>query len=458
MGNKYAKLICAVAGLLLIAVLQYQELSTYYKEKLSYLKVQMDQPDCIGKPKTNDIRLDELVDQKNSGGIQHNKKELEALALYENEINQDKQQAVDSQTAIPSYLKLNAIGSVLMDADSGRVLYGENYDKELAMASTTKIMTCIVALEHGNMNDVVTVSKKAASMPDVQLNMLSGEQFYLHDLLYSLMLESHNDSAVAIAEHIGGSVEGFAEMMNQKAKELGLTHTNFVTPNGLDADGHYTTPRELGIIASYALKNEAFLKITNTLSYEFHEITKNKCYVVNNKNRFLYMMDGAIGVKTGFTNNAGYCFVGALKRDDRTFISVVLGSGWPPNKTFKWSDTTALMNYGLNYFKRVQLINKLVEFDDLYVAYGQSDKTPIYTQGHLSTLVRTDETVQAQYVVPKCVKAPVKAGQQVGELRFYVNDQLYQSFPIYAKKDVKKVDLSYCLDQVLDGFCFLWHE
>jgi len=211
-------------------------------------------------------------------------------------------------------LKLNSLSALLMDGENNRVLYEVNGYKELPMASTTKIMTCIIALEQGNLNDVVTVSSYAASMPDVQLNIRQGEQYYLKDLLYPLMLESHNDVAVAIAEHIGGSVEGFATMMNDKARALGCNNTNFVTPNGLDADGHYTTARDLAVIASYAIKNEDFIKITNTPSYQFKEINNKRSFNVTNKNKFLYMMDGAIGVKTGFTSKAGYCFVGALKR------------------------------------------------------------------------------------------------------------------------------------------------
>ena len=172
---------------------------------------------------------------------------------------------------------LYALSAVLMDADSGRVLFEKDGYVKRAMASTTKIMTCILALEYGNLTDMVTVSRYAASMPDVQLNMKEGECYVLEDLLYSLMLESHNDTAVAIAEHISGSVENFAELMNEKAKNLGCTDTYFITPNGLDAskevDGemkiHSTTARDLALIMSYCIKNEDFLRITRTSSFTF---------------------------------------------------------------------------------------------------------------------------------------------------------------------------------------------
>lgn len=232
-------------------------------------------------------------------------------------------------------LTLNALSACLMDASNGRILYGKDEEREMPMASTTKIMTLLVVLEQANLQDVVTVSSNAARQPDVQLNICTGEQYILRDLLYSLMLESHNDSAVAIAEHVGGSVEGFCNMMTQKAQEIGAYHTQFKTPNGLDAEGHYTTARDLSLIASYAIQKKEFCDIIQTQTHQFDSVDKKRCFHVNNKNRFLYMMDGAIGVKTGFTGKAGYCFVGAIRINDKTFVSTVLGSGWPPHKEYK---------------------------------------------------------------------------------------------------------------------------
>ena len=451
MGNKYVKLVCAILGIILLSYFQYQELKVYYYKNLPYVEVERykKSQDMIEGP--TDISIDELVASSHMEGT-YSKDDLHALASYENETSR-----VDKISSSSVQLNLKAAASVLMDGDSERILYGENENQELAMASTTKIMTCIVALENGNLDDVVTVSKYASQMPDVQLNIAAGDQYYLKDLLYSLMLESHNDSAVAIAEHIGGSVEGFAKMMNEKAKELGCEHTNFVTPNGLDAEGHYTTAKELGIIACYAIKNEKFIEITNTLSHEIYELKKNKLKVVTNKNRFLYLMDGAIGVKTGFTNNAGYCFVGALKRDGKTYVSVVLGSGWPPNKGYKWSDTTLLMNYGIDYFDKMLLIDQRVELPAVYIEEGIDSKTNIYTEGNMTVLVRKDEKVRAEYEVPKIMKAPIKEGQQIGYLNFYINDELYKSLPIYTESSIEKMDFSFCFDHVMTGFCWMKH-
>ena len=218
--------------------------------------------------------------------------------------------------------ELYARSAVLMDAESGRILFAKNGQEEMPMASTTKIMTCILALEEGNLSEAVTVSAEAASQPEVKLGMRSGQQFYLEDLLYSLMLESHNDSAVAIAEHIAGSVQGFADLMNRKVEEIGCEATYFITPNGLDAQDengiHHTTAEDLARIMKYCITDspnrEEFLGITRTETYTFSDCAGSGSYTCRNHNTFLKMMEGALTGKTGFTADAGYCYVGALQR------------------------------------------------------------------------------------------------------------------------------------------------
>lgn len=348
----------------------------------------------------------------------------------------------------PKKPKLNSLSALLMDGENNRVLYEHNGFKEMPMASTTKIMTCIIALEQGNMSDVVNVSSYAASMPDVQLNIRAGEQYYLKDLLYSLMLESHNDVAVAIAEHVGGSVEGFATMMNDKARAIDCNNTNFVTPNGLDAEGHYTTARDLAVIASYAIKNKDFIDITNTPSYQFKELKNGRSFSVSNKNKFLYMMDGAIGVKTGFTGKAGYCFVGAIKRTDRTLISVVLGCGWPPNKSLKWTDTKRLMTYGIENYKKRQIF-KDKELDPVFVDRGQKSFIGLAMKGDLNLLLRDDEKVRIDYDIPDTISAPQEKGNTVGFARYYIDDALYAEIPIYTTEESKKIDFKFCCLRII---------
>ena len=353
------------------------------------------------------------------------------------------------------YAKEKEIGTlyagyaVLMDASNRRVLFEKNGYEQVPMASTTKIMTLIVTLENANLDDVVNVSEYAASMPDVQLGICTGEKYRLSDLLYSLMLESHNDVAVAIAEHVGGSVEGFAKMMNEKAAELGANRTHFVTPNGLDADGHYTTAYDLALIASYAIENEEFLKIVQTPNYTFHEQESGKAYTVNNKDRFLNEYQGALGIKTGFTGKAGYCFVGAAEREGKKLVSVVLASGWPPNKNYKWQDTKSMMNYGMENYQIKKVLDKGKTFEQIKVC-NSIEKSPVtpYVDEDLSILLSDQEEVSFELNVPDQLTAPVKAGETIGELSIKIGGEQYKILPVYAKETRREITFQYTLKRI----------
>lgn len=341
----------------------------------------------------------------------------------------------------------------LIDADSNRILASKDADTKLPMASTTKIMTCIVALENGSPDDIVTVSKYAASMPDVQLNMKEGEKFWLGDLLYSLMLESHNDTAVAIAEHIGGSVEGFAELMNLKAEEIGLSNTHFVTPNGLDSDGHYTTAYELCCIGAYAIQNEQFMDIVQTPSHQFSNYDNTCTYSVTNKDAFLTSYDGALGIKTGFTGNAGYCFCGAARRNNTTLVSSVLACGWPPNKSYKWADTRKLMDYGFKAFTQAG-ISSGTPLHDIPVTGGKKASVPIKrtNSGSFTILMSKDDIVTVSYELPEKLDAPVRSGDIIGYEKYFVNDGLYMKIPVVVSASVEKTDSRYFADILLKMF------
>jgi D-alanyl-D-alanine carboxypeptidase (penicillin-binding protein 5/6) len=365
-----------------------------------------------------------------------------------NIVSDEKLKKADQEAKLSSEdLKLHALSALLMDSSNNRVLYEENGYDRMPMASTTKIMTCIITIENADPNDIVTISSYAAKMPDVQLKVRAGEKYYLKDLMYSLMLESHNDVAAAIAEHVGGSAEGFAVMMNKKAKSLGCDNTNFVTANGLDAKDHYTTARDLAVITSYAIKNKQFIKITNTSSHSFHDIDRKRSFNVTNKNRFLYMMRGAIGVKTGFTNGAGYCFVGAINSGEYKLISVVLGCGWPPNKNLKWTDTKELMEYGIDNYKKRQIF-KEVTLDPIYVKDGQQNWESLSINGNLSLLMRPDETVRIAYDIPAIIQAPVKKGRVIGYASYYINETLYTKIPIYAVNSIERIDYLFCIKKI----------
>ena len=348
-----------------------------------------------------------------------------------------------ADSGIKAYAKkpsmLSSTACCIIEKDSGQILYEKDSSKKLPMASTTKIMTCILALENGKPDDVVKISDYASSMPKVKLYMHSGDTFRLGDLLYSLMLESHNDTAVAIAEHIGGSVKGFAKLMNRKASELGCKRTSFVTPNGLDSKDHYTTAYELCKIATYALKNETFRKIITTPSYSFSNIEQSKQYNVSNKDAFLSQYNGAIGVKTGFTGKAGYCFCGAAKRNNTTLISAVLGCGWPPNKTYKWKDTKKLMDYGFNNFAKVNFRPQKKQFK-IKVLNGQTCFTNVKVWDKPCMLMLSkDDEITYKIKLPSTLTAPVNKNDILGFAKLYINDKLYRQTPLRAECNVKPI-------------------
>lgn len=433
--NKLIRILPCFALLILFSTVQFYNLKVNYDELLNSSGLVIED-------------FEKKLKEENNRAIEE-EKEYQKILEEERGTNEEVEIKENDKDDNPDELSLHALSSLLMDASNKRVLYEENGYKEMPMASTTKIMTCIVTLENSKPDEIVTVSSYASRMPDVQLNIKEGEQYYMKDLLYSLMLESHNDTAVAIAEHVGGSVEGFATMMNDKARELGCEHTNFITPNGLDAVGHHTTARDLAIIASYAIKNDQFLAITNATTHEFKEIKKGRGLHVSNKNRFLYMMEGAIGVKTGFTNDAGYCFVGAIKRPDRTLISVVLGCGWPPNKNLKWSDTKELMNYGVKNYKLKQIF-KDIKLEPVLVKDGKQRYEALVMKGDLTLLMRDDEKVKIVYDVPKVLQAPVKANSIIGHARYYIDATLYDKLPIYSTQDISKIDFKFCFQKLIE--------
>lgn len=362
-----------------------------------------------------------------------------------------KSLGITSSASEPS--KMYSKAYCLIDADSNRILASKDADLQLPMASTTKIMTCIVALENGSPDDIVTVSRYASSMPDVQLNMKEGEKFRLGDLLYSLMLESHNDTAVAIAEHIGGSVEGFAELMNLKAEELGLANTHFVTPNGLDSDGHYTTAYELCCIGAYAVQNKEFMDIVQTPSHQFSNCDNTRTYSVNNKDAFLTSYSGALGIKTGFTGNAGYCFCGAAKRNNTTLVSSVLACGWPPNKSYKWADTRKLMDYGFKAYTQAG-ISAGAPLPEIMVTDGTKASVPVKraSSGSFTILMSKNDVVTVDYELPQKLEAPVRSGDIIGYEKYFINGGLYMSVPVIVSQTIDKTDRRYFTDILLKLF------
>lgn len=368
---------------------------------------------------------------------------------------------------------LYARSAVLMDGGSGRILLEKNGDEILPMASTTKIMTCILALEMGNLSDETVVSAHAAAQPEVRLGVRAGETYRLRDLLYSLMLESHNDSAVVIAEHIGGSVEQFAALMNQKARDIGCANTHYVTPNGLDgADAggvHSTTAGDLARVLTYCIsespEKETFLKITGTREYSFGDLSGNRSFSCVNHNAFLDMMKGALTGKTGFTTAAGYCYVGALRQGDRTFVAALLACGWPGNRSYKWKDTRRLMEYGLSHYQTEE-IRYRTEKDRITVTQGLGEeKSPwedpdvalelkLNKEEKKTYLVGEDEKITCQVTIKKAVEAPVGKGTMVGMQRYYLDGILLEEVPVVTAKSVERRQFADSLEWVIRRFIF----
>jgi len=359
--------------------------------------------------------------------------------------------------------ELYAISAALIDGDSGRVLYEKNGYDVRAMASTTKIMTLILALEYGNLEEYATVSSYAAKMPDVQLGLCEGEQYKLYDLLFSLILESHNDTAVVIAEHISGSVEKFAKLMNDKARELGLDNTYFITPNGLDAaddySKHSTTATDLALIMKYCIKDspakDKFISICQTRNYSFADYTGKRSFTVNNKNSFLDMMDGVVAGKTGFTADAGYCYVCAVENDGKTYIIALLGCGWPNNKSYKWQDSKKLFEYAINNYEYKNIINSEYILNDVAVIDGiESQKTSAYIDDKLDLLVCDSDKIDIKINMPETVKAPINKGDIIGNANIYINDELMATLNIYCKNSIQQTNYRYFLDLILEHFLF----
>ncbi|MFR2795206.1 MAG: D-alanyl-D-alanine carboxypeptidase family protein [Eisenbergiella sp.] len=388
--------------------------------------------------------------------------------------------------------QLYARAAVLMDADNGRILLGKNEDEALPMASTTKIMTCILALEKGDTEDVAEVSAYGAGQPKVHMGAKKGESYRIGDLLYALMLESYNDAAVIIAEYYGSQMAGlsgdiashsaaeskravlaFTAEMTKKAKELGCKDTFFVTPNGLDGSlelkksgesinyEHHTTAADLAAVMSYCIvkspKKEAFLKITRTPSYTFHDRKRmesgwqegSRTVACMNHNAFLQMMDGALTGKTGFTGKAGYCYVGALEKDKKRFTIALLACGWPNNKSWKWHDARLLYEYGLEHYDRRDIREERI-LPDVRVKNGQRDSAGLECREEtIELLLSREDEIKVEWDVPKSLTAPVVKGEQVGRVAYFVNGELYREFPVTAAENVPEITYFYCIIRII---------
>ncbi|MEW6048679.1 MAG: D-alanyl-D-alanine carboxypeptidase family protein, partial [Bacillota bacterium] len=322
---------------------------------------------------------------------------------------------------------VSAAAAILLEASTGTVLYARNEHQRRAPASTTKIMTALITIESGALRDRVTVSRHAAGMRGSSAGLGTGERYTLEELLYALMLPSGNDAAVAIAEHLAGSVQAFAERMNRRARELGAYESHFVNSHGLDDPNHYSTAYDLALFARTALQYPLFAKVVGTRA--FSTLSQQRTW--HNTNRLLWSFDGATGVKTGTTGRAGNCLVAAASRDGTTLVAVVLDSA------DRWADSARLLEYGFSAFARVELARRGDEVARVPVAGGSPNTLRVLAAQRLATVVavRQVKDVRGKVELSR-IAPPIRAGSVVGQLVAYQGDEVIGSVPLMAAHNV----------------------
>lgn len=376
------------------------------------------------------------------------------------DINEIKKETIEAVSKNTEELKLNSKIGLIFDRNSKTILYEKNGLKQVPMASTTKIMTAIVVLENANLDDIVTISKKAAGTGGSRLGLKTNDKITVHDLLYGLMLKSGNDAAVALAEHVGGEIDGFAELMNKKASEMGLVNSHFVTPHGLDQEKHYTTAYELACMADYALNIPKFREIVGSKKYN---ITINaRSSLIGNTNELLGNLYGVYGVKTGFTNGAGRCLVTACKRDDIDIITVVLSANTKKERTL---DSVKLIEYANKNYDVINIEEKIKE---KFNNWKQLNEKRIYINKAKTQNInlQIEELKYSKMAVNKkdidkinieinslyYLEAPVYENQIIGNVKVKIGDETIAILNIYNKELIHKKDI---FDYFIDFLSFV---
>ena len=356
---------------------------------------------------------------------------------------------------------LNSRAAIVIEKSTGTILFGKNENDVRKMASTTKIMSAIIVLENvSDLSQIVTVSKKAASIGGSRLGLSANSKVSVRDLLYGLLLCSGNDAAIALAEHIGGSVEGFADLMNKKADSLSLFNTHFVTPHGLDNDNHYTTAYELALLTKYALENETFCNMVGTKSCTVYinDSPKN----IHNTNELLGYLNGVYGVKTGFTNGANRCLVSSCKRGDLDVICVVLGAD---TKKFRTQDSIKLIEYAFSNFEMYD-INSLIQTN--FSEWQSKSSNKFLVNKGESNIVETyiDIFPFSKYPINKADinnikisinstflhEAPLLENSQVGSLYCYIGDSKICELGIFSSNTILKKNISFYLGHFFKNY------
>ena len=359
----------------------------------------------------------------------------------DNIVQENEKKEIEETASEYSRPTINSRKYVIYDRLSGRCIYGKDENKQIAMASTTKIMTILIVLEHCKLTDVVTMDKKAAKTGGSRLGLSEGDKVTVNDLLYGLMLRSGNDAAVALAIHTAGSVEKFAQLMNDKAKELGLKNTHFVTPHGLDNPEHYTTAFELAKLTDYALKNEKVLEIVKTRTTTININGYNR--QISNTNELLGNVEGVYGVKTGFTNNAGRCLVTAVKRGDMDLIIVVIGADTRKDRA---KDSMKLIEYA---YKKYRVVNVEEMINKEFKMWKQINENRIYIYKGITSIetkiddikvkkIATDEIPKIEINAVTYLEAPVEKDIRIGSVTVKLGNEVIEEIGIKVEKKVER--------------------
>lgn len=345
--------------------------------------------------------------------------------------------------------EVNAKGMCVVEANSGRVIMSKNKDMKLAMASTTKIVTAITVLDyyHKDLDEKVVVPNEAVGIEGTSMYLRKGEKLSVRELLYGLMLPSGNDAATALAVITAGDEKSFCKLMKKTAEKCGAVNTEFANAHGLDADGHYTTAYDLALITAYALQNSEFLDISMTKNKVIDATEQSDTRYLRNKNKLLLTMDNCIGVKTGFTDNAGRCFVAATEKEDGTkMVCVLLNS--PP----MFEEATRLLNVANGQYFMQTILENNKYLTSLPVTDGTKNFVRVYVKdGFAYPLTETErDAIRIEYDYPKILKAPVERGQIIGNVKVFIEDDLIFSTEICTIDSVEELNIQGALDDILD--------
>lgn len=337
-------------------------------------------------------------------------------------------------------LNLNSETGIIMEASTNKILFEKDSDKEMRPASMTKIMTLLLimeAIENGNLkyDDEVLISKNAASMGGSQIYLEENSKSTVKELLTSIGIGSANDASVAMAEKIGGSVENFVNMMNKKCKELGCTHTNFKNPHGLDEDGHYSSAKDMALIASELLKYENILEITGTYETTITHQNGKSIWLVNT-NSLIRFYSGLDGLKTGFTDKAGYCLTGTMKRNNMRLITVVMNA---KEKEDRNTDTINMMEYAFSNYYKETLLKSDKSLGNIFIDNAKNREVKYYLEKDVNVVLSKDiKDIKYNYNINlDNVKAPLKKGSVVGTLTMEYNNNIV-NYNLIVKEYIKK--------------------